>query len=427
MIKETCLEVKIETKSATEIEVKVTVPAADVQKRIDEKLLEYSKTMNIKGFRKGKAPLAQVKNIVGKAAEQEVLDGLISESYVNAITENEINPIDQGEIRELEFEAGADLTFTARIPVEPKVELVQYKGIEIEEPELNLDETRVDETLERIRRDFSSWTPIEEGAKEGCQLVVDLQENDSLGIPIADSRYVNIQVILGDQTYGEGFDQQMLGVKGGENRNVVITDPSEGAEEGKQKTEYFTVEVKEVKQLDLLPLDDELAREVPPGYESLEALKDKIRGDLNELMTQDQARRINDRLIEKMIELNQVEVPQKMVDLQLDNLIERTRAQSDNPIEASAIRQEYADQMKSSAHWYLLKKAIIKAEELTVTDEDLEAEVERLAQLRGTTPEMLGPQLLVDGKLDDFRGQVLDNRVMTLLRENAVMIKEKTK
>ncbi len=421
------MEVKIETKSATEIEVKVTVPAADVQKRIDEKLLEYSKTMNIKGFRKGKAPLAQVKNIVGKAAEQEVLDGLISESYVNAITENEINPIDQGEIRELEFEAGADLTFTARIPVEPKVELVQYKGIEIEEPELNLDETRVDETLERIRRDFSSWTPIEEGAKEGCQLVVDLQENDSLGIPIADSRYVNIQVILGDQTYGEGFDQQMLGVKGGENRNVVITDPSEGAEEGKQKTEYFTVEVKEVKQLDLLPLDDELAREVPPGYESLEALKDKIRGDLNELMTQDQARRINDRLIEKMIELNQVEVPQKMVDLQLDNLIERTRAQSDNPIEASAIRQEYADQMKSSAHWYLLKKAIIKAEELTVTDEDLEAEVERLAQLRGTTPEMLGPQLLVDGKLDDFRGQVLDNRVMTLLRENAVMIKEKTK
>ncbi|MBC8477919.1 hypothetical protein H8D51_00075, partial [bacterium] len=94
-------------------------------------------------------------------------------------------------------------------------------------------------------------------------------------------------------------------------------------------------------------------------------------------------------------------------------------------VDDNVIREEYAEQMKTSAHWYLLKKAIIRAEELTVTDEELEAELGRLATRRGTTPDALRPQLLSDEQRDEFRGQTLDNKVMTLLLENAVMVKPK--
>jgi len=417
------LEVKIDRKENSRIEIEVTIPAADIKKKVDDKLQEYRKKVDIKGFRKGKAPLAQVRNVVGKAVEQEVLDTLVSESYVSAITENNLTPIDQGEIQKLEFEPGQDLVFVALIPVEPEIEISQYKGIEVEEPEAELDESRIDETLERIRRDFSSWTPVEEAAVEGNQLVVDLQENDSLGLPIKDSRYTNLQIVLGEKTYGEDFDNQMIGVKAEENRNVTISDPNEQNEEGSPKTEYFTVEVKEVKQLDLLPLDDELAKEVPPGYETLDELKEKIRHDLGDMLEQDRARQLNDRLIEKVTELNAVEVPQQMIDLQLENLVERTRQGSENPVDENVIKEQYADQMKSSAHWYLLKKAIIRAEELSVSDEDLEMELGRLAEQRGTTTEVLRPQLMSDENRDEFRGQALDNKVMTLLRENAVMVK----
>jgi len=417
------LEVKIDRKENSRIEIEVTIPAADIKKKVDDKLQEYRKKVDIKGFRKGKAPLAQVRNVVGKAVEQEVLDTLVSESYVSAITENNLTPIDQGEIQKLEFEPGQDLVFVALIPVEPEIEISQYKGIEVEEPEAELDESRIDETLERIRRDFSSWTPVEEAAVEGNQLVVDLQENDSLGLPIKDSRYTNLQIVLGEKTYGEDFDNQMIGVKAEENRNVTISDPNEQNEEGSPKTEYFTVEVKEVKQLDLLPLDDELAKEVPPGYETLDELKEKIRHDLGDMLEQDRARQLNDRLIEKVTELNAVEVPQQMIDLQLENLVERTRQGSENPGDENVIKEQYADQMKSSAHWYLLKKAIIRAEELSVSDEDLEMELGRLAEQRGTTTEVLRPQLMSDENRDEFRGQALDNKVMTLLRENAVMVK----
>ena len=215
----------------------------------------------------------------------------------------------------------------------------------------------------------------------------------------------------------------MIGVKAEENRNVTISDPNEQNEEGSPKTEYFTVEVKEVKQLDLLPLDDELAKEVPPGYETLDELKEKIRHDLGDMLEQDRARQLNDRLIEKVTELNAVEVPQQMIDLQLENLVERTRQGSENPVDENVIKEQYADQMKSSAHWYLLKKAIIRAEELSVSDEDLEMELGRLAEQRGTTTEVLRPQLMSDENRDEFRGQALDNKVMTLLRENAVMVK----
>lgn len=419
------MEVKIDRKENSRVEIEVTVPAADIQKKIDAKLLEYRKTIDIKGFRKGKAPLAQVRNIAGKAVQQEVLDGLISESYLSAVTEHDLTPIDQGEIQKLEFEPGQDLVFVALIPVEPEVEIAQYKGIEIEEPVMELDEARIDETLERIRRDFSSWTPSDTAATEGCQLVVDLQENDSLGLPVKESRYANLQVVLGEGTYGADFDKQMTGIKAGETRNVTLNDPKEQSADGQPKTEYFTVEVKEVKQLDLLPLDDELAREVPPGFDTLEELKDKIRHDMSEMLEQDKTRQLNDRLIEKLTGLNAVEVPQQMIDLQLENLIERTRKGSQNPVDDNVIREEYAEQMKTSAHWYLLKKAIIRAEELTVTDEELEAELGRLATRRGTTPDALRPQLLSDEQRDEFRGQTLDNKVMTLLLENAVMVKPK--
>jgi trigger factor len=417
------LEVKIDRKEDSRVEIEVTIPAADIKKKIDDKLQEYRKTVDIKGFRKGKAPMAQVRNIVGKAVQQEVLDTLVSESYVTAITDNDLTPIDQGEIQKLEFEPGEDMVFVALIPVEPEIEIDQYKGIEVEEPEVEMDESRIDETLERIRRDFSSWTPVDEAAVDGSQLVVDLQENDSLGLPIKESRYTNLQIVLGEKTYGEDFDKQMIGVKAEENRNVTISDPREESEEGTPKTEYFTVEVKEIKKLDLLPMDDELAKEVPPGYETLDELRDKIRADLSDMMNQDRARQLNDRLIEKVTELNAVEVPQQMIDLQLENLIERTRQGSENPVDENVIKEQYADQMKSSAHWYLLKKAIIRAEDLSVSDEDLEMELGRLAQQRGTTPEVLRPQLLSDEHKDEFRGQALDNKVMSLLRENAIMVK----
>ena len=417
------MEVKIDRKENSRVEIEVTIPAADIKKKVDDKLQEYRKTVDIKGFRKGKAPLAQVRNVVGKAVRQEVLDTLVSESYANAITENDLTPIDQGEIQKLEFEPDEDLVYIALIPVEPEIVIDQYKGIEVEEPEAELDESRIDETLERIRRDFSSWTPCEEAAVEGNQLVVDLQENDSLGLPIKDSRYTNLQIVLGEKTYGEDFDKQMVGVKAEENRNVTISDPNEQTEEGNPKTEYFTVEVKEVKQLDLLPMDDELAKEVPPGYDTLDELRDKIRNDLGDMLDQDKARQLNDRLIEKVTELNAVEVPQQMIDLQLENLIERTREGSENPVDEKVIKEQYTEQMKSSAHWYLLKKAIIRAEELSVSDEDLEVELGRLAEQRGTTVEVLRPQLLSDENKDDFRGQALDNKVMTLLREHAVMVK----
>ena len=413
------MESTIERISATEVKLTVTVPKETIDEKVEEKLKEYRRKLTIPGFRRGKVPMSHLRSTLGDQASNEVRDALIGETYKAAVEENQLIPLEQGEISDIQGEPGEPLVYTANVIVEPDVEITNYKDFKVEFKPLEFTEESVETSLAKIQRDYSSWVPKEGEAVNDDRLILDLQETDSLGIDIPGAKYTGVQVVLGAATYGPAFDEQMLGVKAGEVRQVTV--PADESDPDSQ-TEYFKVTVNEIKEVQLLDLDDNFAKEVPPGFDTLEDLKTRIREDLAKHYESENHRLGNDVIIQKLIDLNPVDPPQQMVDQQLTSLVERTKANTSNPVDEDIIRKEYQSTMENSVRWYLLRKSLINVADLAVDDPDIDSEIDRRAKETEQDPVTLRIQLMSDKNRDELLSQLQEKKIFSFLREHCEFV-----
>jgi trigger factor len=268
--------------------------------------------------------------------------------------------------------------------------------------------------------------PVEEGgAANGDQLTCDIQETTEDGGPLPDRRYRNIQVELGKGQYGPQFDEQMQGARSGEERSIAVTNPDDDPDpEVAGRTEFYRVLVHEVKRAELAELDDEFAKEVPPGFDSLAELRTKVAEDLTRQLERSLEQDLNNRLIEQILERNPVEVPGKMIEAQLDAIIEQARAGTDNPIDEGIVKRSYREQVTRNLRWTLIARSIVKQEQLALTDEELDAEIERYAAASGQSPKTARLQLKRANALDRMQGELLDRKLMQFLRARATVLED---
>jgi trigger factor len=178
------VDISIKELSAAEVEMTVCIPSATVSEEIERQYRDLQKKVAMKGFRRGKVPMAMLrKNMEGQVLN-DAINGLIQEHYPRAIAEKELAPIQQGMIEKVDHQPGGDLTFIARIEVEPDVPLTQVTGLTVERLTREITEADVDRSMEELRTRYATWVPCEEGAANGDQLTCDIQENDSMGLPI---------------------------------------------------------------------------------------------------------------------------------------------------------------------------------------------------------------------------------------------------
>jgi len=419
-----------DNKVMLEVEVEAEAFEREVHKAYKKLVGKY----NIPGFRRGKAPKAILENYIGKGSlYEEALDAVLPQAYLEAVEEVKIEPVDQPDVDIKQMDEKKPLIFTAKVQVKPEVELGEYHGLEVEKVIAEVKEQDVEAYLDSMRQRYARLRTVEdEGAKEGDTVTIDF-EGFLDGVPFEGGRGEKFPLELGSGSFIPGFEEQLVGVMQGEDREIKVTFPEDYQEESLQgKEATFRVKVHEVKRKELSPLDDEFAKDVSE-FETLEELKAEIRNNLKQELEESTLNGLKDQLIKKAAEASTVEIPEVLVERQIDRMIDDLKNRLEGqgiPLEQyweltntskAEMRESFKDDARRQVKAQLVLEAIAKKEGISATEEEIDQELERMAQAYQQDKELLKNLLQVQGNLEALKESItLDKTVQFLLDQAQV-------
>ena len=425
------MSVKWEKQEGNQGLLTIEVSAEEVNKALDKAFKKIVVKINEPGFRKGKMPRPLFEKKYGvEALYQDALEIIIPDAYSNAIDEAGIEPVDYPEIAGTEtFEKGKDFTFTATVTVKPEPKLGEYKGLEVTKLSTEVTDEEVEEQIQAQLARKAELEIKEDGAvEEGDTAVIDFE--GFLGEEAFEGgKGEDYALEIGSGSFIPGFEEQLVGVKAGESKDVVVTFPEEyHAAELAGKEATFKVTVKEIKTKVLPELNDEFAKEIDPEVESLDALRAKIKEQTAEQKKAESEGTLRDELVEKAAENAEMEIPQGMINTELDRMVQefgqRLQMQGMNlelyfqfsGQNEEALREQMTPDAENRVRVALTLEAIAKAENVQVTEEDITAELDAMAAQFGMTVEQIKTAL---GGTAVLENDIKTKKTVELLVENA--------
>ncbi len=420
--------------------LEIEAPAEDVDKRLNDAYRKYSKTLNLPGFRKGKIPLSVIKRQFGPAIQGEVVQEMVEEFYREASEAEGIQPVSQASIDDINFEEGQPLVFKASVDVRPEITVETYKELKVTRPVFAVEDEHVEGRLRYMQEESATEQVVERAADLDDVVFADVEELDDGGSPVPDHGSEDQSIRLFKTEDGKPTDlaEQLMGISAGESREVKITRPvqdepdhedcdhdepdHEDHDEGpKEETVMFRVTAKEIRERELPELDDELAQDVG-GVETLDELKTQIRNEMQTQYDQMIRQRVEENLMDALIEENPFEVPDSMVENYLDGMIEsykREQAGHDQGIDEDALREEGRDQAERGVKRFLLLDAVADQENIEVTDDDLDKHLEEMSQRHNIEGPRLRQILSRTEQLDQIESEIKTQKTFDFLIDNA--------
>ncbi|MCC7181774.1 MAG: trigger factor [Acidobacteria bacterium] len=396
--------------SETRKNLVVEIPTEKVDAEIGRVTARYGKAAKLPGFRPGKVPAKVVKQRFRGQILQDAAEHLVGHAVEDALTERGVQPVDTPDIQNLVIQEGQPLTFTASFDVVPSFDPGDLSAIELRRQPVAVDETEVTESLERLRQRAARFEPVDGTAVEAGQtVVVDLvrQGTDKDGQRGGEDRHEQVSIELGAEANPPGFDDQLLGMAVGETKSFTLTYPNDYSNPDLAgSTVDYTVTVKELKRRVVPALDDEFAKDLG-DFDSLDALRARVRADLEAEATEASERQLRNDLLKKLSERVPFAVPPSLIDREVDRRVQdfarRLMDQRIDPrqtnIDWAAFRQGQAEPAADSVKSAMALDEIAKRESLTVTDEDLEAEFAKYAEGTGRSAAAIRARLQQDGEL----------------------------
>ncbi|MDT3959309.1 trigger factor [Staphylococcus kloosii] len=422
-----------EKKEGNEGVLSVTVPAEKLDKALDQAFKKVVKQINVPGFRKGKVPRQIFEQRFGvEALYQDAADILLPEAYGEAIDETGIKPVDQPEIDVQQIEKGQDFKFDATVVVEPEVQLGDYKGLEIEKQNAELTDEEVQESIDHQLGHLAEMVVKEDGA---------IEDGDTVNIDF--DGYVDGEQFEGGQAEGydleigsgmfiPGFEEQLIGAKTGEEKDVTVTFPEEyHAEELAGKEATFKTKVNEVKAKEVPELTDEIANELDSEANSVDEFKENTRKRLAEQKETDAENAQKEEAINKAANNATIDIPEAMVNTELDRMVQefgqRMQQQGLNletyfqisGQDESQLREQMKDDAQERVKTNLTLTAIADAENVEVSDEDIDKELEKMSGQFNISVEDIKQTL---GNTDIVKNDVRIQKVIDLLVDEAKLV-----
>ena len=426
-----------EKKEGNEGLLKVTVPAEKVDKALDQAFKKVVKQINVPGFRKGKVPRQIFEQRFGvEALYQDAVDILLPEAYGEAIDETGINPVAQPEVSVTQIEKGKDFIFDATVTVEPEVKLGDYKGLEIEKQDTELTDDELQESIDHSLGHLAEMVVKEDGAVENGN-TVNIDFTGSVdGEEFEGGQAEGYDLEVGSGSFIPGFEEQLEGMKTGEEKDVVVTFPEEyHAEELAGKEATFKTKVNEIKYKDVPELNDEIANELDSNAETVDEYKENLRKRLSEQKATEAENTEKEEAINKATENTTIDIPEAMVNTELDRMIQefgqriqqqgldlQTYYQISGQNE-DQLREQMKDDAEQRVKTNLTLTAIADAENVEVSDEDIDKELEKMSEQFNISVEDIKSTL---GNTDIVKNDVRIQKVIDLLRDNAKYV-ESTK
>lgn len=418
-------------KEGNKVSLKVTIPAEELTGAMKKAYTKNKGRFNIPGFRKGKVPMHMVEKMYGASVfYDDALNILLPEYYGKAIDELAIEPVDRPEIDIEQMEKGKEVIFTADVFVKPEAKLGEYKGIEVEKTVVEVTDEAVDAELEKNREMNARLINVEDRAIEtGDTAYIDYMGFDG-DVQFEGGTAENFPLVIGSNQFIPGFEDQLIGKNAEEEFEVNVSFPEDyHATDLAGKPVVFKVKVNSVKRKELPELDDEFAKDTSE-FETLAELKEDTKKKLVEENEKAADAEVKNLVIEKVVEGLEVDLPEAMIESEIDNMIKdfdfQLRYQGldiKKYFEYTNTKEEdLREQMKEEAEKrvkvQVALEVIAKEESVTVTDEDLEEEIEKISKLQNTTVEEV-KKLLKEENYEYIKENLVTQKTMNFLVENA--------
>lgn len=431
---------KILKKEKNVVSIEFTVSPEEFEKAVNKAYLKVKNSINVQGFRKGKAPKHIIEKKYGKGIfYDDAMDLAIQEEYPKAVKELELDVIDSPKVDVVKFEEGEEIILTAEVEVMPEVELPEYKGVEVEKTEINVTDEDVENEIKAIQEKNARIVEVSDRAvQNGDFLTIDyagfVGEEQFEG-----GTAENQSLEIGSNTFIPGFEEQLIGKNKGEEVNVNVTFPEEyHSEELKGKDAVFNVTIHEIKSKELPEMDDEFAKDVSE-FDTLDELKADTKKNL-EQRAADSAKVANDNnVITKIVNEAKIDIPEVLIKREIDflgrNYEQQFRQQGFVGKEYDSIIENFVNQYKEGARNQaefnvkaeLVLEAIIKKEGIKASEEDIAKEIDEVAKSYNVEEERL--EAFKESLLQSSRSYVEENlqkrKAIEMLVNSAVFVEPK--
>ena len=390
------------TKNANEIKLEITVEAEKFENAMKKVYFQNAKYFNIPGFRKGKAPMNIVEKYYGaQIFYEDAFNEVATEAYEEALKENKIEAVSRPEVDIPQMEKGKDLIFTAIVQTKPEVKLGKYKGIEIDKIEYKVDKKDIEHELGHMQEHNSRLITVDDRPLEnGDTATIDF-EGFVDGVAFEGGKAEGHELEIGSGAFIPGFEEQLVGMEIDGEKEIKVTFPEEYFSKdlaGKDAT--FKVKLHEIKKKELPELDDEFAKDVSE-FDTLDELKKSIKEKLTKNNEQREKYETEDAAIKAVCEDSKLDIPSGMIELETDNMLkdfEQRLAYQGLNLEQylkmigkteEEVRKEYEPQAIEAIKSRLVLEAVIKAEKIEASEEEIKAKMEEMAKNYGKKVEEL--------------------------------------
>lgn len=433
------MSVKVENLEKNMAKLTVEVSAAELDNAIDIAYKKNKNRFNIPGFRKGKVPMAMVEKMYGpQVFYEDAVDTILNYSYPDAAKESGLEIVSRPEIDIVTIEKGKPFVYTATVATKPEVELGQYKGVKVSKADVSVTAKDVEAELVRVQEQNARMITVDDAEyeiKNGDTVTIDFDGSVD-GVAFEGGKGENYPLTIGSHSFIDNFEDQLVGHKTGDNVDVNVTFPTPyGAKELEGKAALFKVVIHEIKQKELPALDDDFASEVSE-FETLKEYKASLKSDIK-LRKEKAAAQENENNVVKAVVANaKVELPDAMVNTNVENMIndyERSMNQQGLKLEQylsylGQTPEQFIESLKPQAieniKSQLVFEAIIKAENITATDEAVEAKIKEMAeQYKMEADKVKG--LLGEGGIENIKRDICFHEAIDLCVAEAELVDEK--
>ncbi len=425
------MAVKTEQVEKNLVKVVFEVSAEDFEAAIKKVYEKNAKKYSVPGFRKGKVPRAVIEKYYTEAVfYDDAINLVLPEAYDNAIKEADLEPVARPELDVDEIVSGKPVVFTALVTTKPEVKLGEYKGIKIDKIEHTVSDEDVDNEIENVRKRNARLVPVEGRAAENGDIAVIDFEGFKDGVPFEGGKGEGFDLELGSGSFIPGFEEQLVGKNAGDDVEVNVTFPTEyHAADLAGADAMFKVKIHELKTKEYPELDDSFADEVSE-FETFAEYKEDVKAKLTKKAEDQTKTETENAIIEKVCENAEVDIPAAMIEAQIDTMIQdfaqRLQYQGMSlemymqytGSTPESFREGFKDQAAKQTKTMLVLDAIMRAENLDVTDEEVNDKIAEMAKIYNMELDKL-TELISDAEKENIASDVKMSKTVDLLVNNA--------
>jgi len=411
-------------------EISVEIPAADVARETESQILRYQKSARLPGFRAGHVPASIIKQRFGEGLKSDVAEALIPKYFQREAEKQGLIPVSQPRVTDLHMHDGEPLRFKASFEILPEIQVEGYKELRADKPEITVADEEIEQALNNVREQHATYATIENRPlAEGdfAQASMDGKPKDGKDVADAKANPVHMDDVLieigGKNTVPE-FTQNLTGASAGDERAFDVSYPEDIPDKRLAgKTFVYKVKIHGIKQKSLPELNDDFAKELGE-FSSLDQVRKQIRENMQAERQHDAEREAKDKLVAELVKRNEFEVPESLVDRQIDLRLERglralaaqgMKMEDLKKMDLPRLRAGQRDQAVNDVKSSLLLERIADLEKIEVSDEEVNREIESLAQQSKQTSEAVRVRLTQDGGLDRIRNRIRSEKTLNFL------------